>query len=93
MFANLIQLITGRPPPPGDYDLAFVKEVTVRLKPRRNPRIERIILVGWVLIAAKCWLMTWLIDRYQVPVDPLWVVAPTVAFALLCTAVYYLGRT
>jgi len=92
MFANLIQLITGRPPPPGEYDLAFIKEVSVRQKPRRNPHIERIILLGWTLIAGKCWLITWLIEKYQVPIDPLWIVAPTVAFALLCTAVYYLGR-
>jgi hypothetical protein len=88
MFANLIQLITRRPPP-DDYDLAFVKEVSVHAKPARSPRVERIILIGWGLIAGKCWLVTWLIEKYHVPIDPMWVVAPTVLFALLCTVVYF----
>ncbi len=88
MFANLIQLITRRAPP-DTYDLAFVKEVSLRVKSRRSPRVERFILICWGLIAVKCWLVTWLIAKYQVPIDPLWVVAPTVAFALLCTAIYF----
>jgi hypothetical protein len=88
MFANLIHFITRRPPPE-DYDLAFVKEVSVRAKPVRNPRVERLILICWVLIAGKCWLVTWLVEKYHVPIDPLWVIAPTLLFALLCTAVYF----
>lgn len=92
MFANLLQLITRRSPPAplaAAYDLAFVKEVSVREKTVPNPRMERLILAGWVLIAGKCWLVTWLIERYRVPINPLWVVVPSVLFALLCTVVYF----
>jgi hypothetical protein len=88
MFANLLQLIT-RHPPAEEYDVAFVKEVSVRRPEARDPRTLRVLLAGWLLIAGKCWLITWLIGKYHVPIDPLWVVGPTVLFALLCTAVYY----
>jgi len=54
-----------------------------------DPRTGRVLLAGWLLIAGKCWLVTWLIGKYHVPLDPLWVVVPTVMFALLCTVVYY----
>jgi len=88
MFANLLQLIS-RHPPAEDYDVAFVREVAVHAPAARNPRTLRVLLAGWLLIAGKCWLVTWLIEKYRVPIDPLWVVGPTVLFALLCTAVYY----
>ncbi len=89
MFANLLQLITGRPPSSHSYDEAFVQEVTIRRKIIRRPAVERLLLGCWLLIAAKCWLVVWLIGKYHVPVHPLWVIAPTVLFALLCTAVYF----
>ncbi len=91
MFANLLHLITRRAPAPltDAYDLAFVKEVSVRQKTPRNPRMERLILAAWILIAGKCWLMTWLIEKYHVPINPLWIVVPSVLFALLCTVVYF----
>ena len=91
MFANLLQLIT-RQPPAEEYDVAFVKDVSVRVPTAPNPRMLRVLLVGWLVIAGKCWLITWLIQKYHVPIDPLWVVGPTVLFALLCTAVYYRQR-
>ena len=54
----------------------------------RSPRSERWIVAGWVLIALKCVLLTWAINAYQVPIHPLWLVVPTVAFGLLATALY-----
>ena len=89
MFANFLQLITGRPTPPHNYEEAFVEEVTVRRPRIRRPGVERLLLGCWVAIAGKCWLTVWLIQKYHVPVHPLWVIAPTVLFALLCTAVYF----
>jgi len=88
MFANLLQLITRRPPAE-DYDHAFVKEVRID-PPRetRNPRAERWIIVGWVLIAVKCTAIWWAIVTYHVPIHPMWLVGPTVLFGLLATAVY-----
>ncbi len=88
MFTNFLQLIS-RQPPAEDYDVAFVRDVAVHVPTVRNPRTLRVLLAGWLLIAGKCWLVTWLIGKYHVPIDPLWVVGPTVLFALLCTAVYY----
>lgn len=87
VFANLLNLITRRPPPAA-YELAFVKEVTVRRKRRRNLRMERVLVIGWGLIVIKCVLVAWLVGKYHVPIAPMWVIAPSVAFALLCTWVY-----
>ena len=90
MFANLLQLITRRTP--AAYEHGFVREVRQVRRTPRNPKIERLIFLFWLLIAAKCWLVIWLVNRYQVPINPLWVNGPTVLFALLCTAVYF-GRS
>lgn len=91
MLTNFHQLIEGRRSAPREYDLAFVREVSVGTRPVHHPRFERWILTGWVLIAGKCWLVTWLVEKYRGPIAPLWIIAPTVLFALLCTAVYF-GR-
>ena len=88
MFANLLQLITRRPPPEA-YDRAFIKDVRIDpLRERRDPRAERWIIVGWLLIVVKCAALWWLIEAYRVPIHPLWLVAPTVLFGLLATATY-----
>ena len=88
MFTNFLHLITGRPPPGSAAD--FVKEVrVVRERPPRSRRTEKLILAGWVLIAAKSWLMIWLVEKYQVPINASWVIVPTVVFAGLCTALYF----
>jgi len=87
MFANLIQLITRRPAP--GYERGFVDEVHLTTRSPRNPRLERIILAGWLLIVAKCFLMIWLVDKYHLPFNANWVILPTVIFALLCTGVYF----
>ncbi len=66
-------------------------DTTTALPPEREPRspcAERWIVAGWVLIALKCVLLWWAIDAYQVPIHPLWLVVPTVAFGLLATALY-----
>jgi len=41
------------------------------------------------LIAVKCWTVSWLVERYHMKFDALWVNGPTVAFALMCTAIYF----
>ena len=48
------------------------------------------IAVCWGVIAVKCVVVVWLFSRYHVPVSALWVIAPTVVFAALCTLVYML---
>jgi len=88
MFADFVRLINRRPPT--DYERGFVRSVTVRGRSPRNRRLERLFVVCWVLIVIKSFAVVWLFDRYHVPVNPLWVIAPTLIFASLCTAVYLL---
>ena len=88
MFADLVRLIHRRSS--ADYERSFVCKVTVSDRAPRNRRVERFIAVCWVLIAIKSFAVVWLFSRYHVPVNPLWVIAPTVIFAALCTAVYLL---
>ena len=88
MIPNLLQLITRQPPP--DYAREFVEEVRLaEYLPARNPRVEKFILICWLLIAGKCWMVSWLVAKYHMGLNPLWVNAPTVTFALLCTAMYF----
>ena len=88
MFANLIRLITRRAPPP-DYAQGFVREVNISSHPVRLPRVERLILICWILILIKSVVVLWACAHYHTPFNALWVIAPTLLFAGLCTAVYY----
>jgi len=88
MFSNLVRLVSRRPH--SDYERGFVHSVTVREKSPRNPRVERVILWGWIIIVLKSIAVVWLFDRYHVLISALWVIAPTVVFASLCTLVYLL---
>ena len=75
---------------PEQYEQGFVRSVSVRRKAPRNPSVERILKLGWAVIVVKSLAVVWLFDRYHVQVNALWVIAPTVVFACLCTAVYLL---
>jgi hypothetical protein len=90
MLNNLFQLISRRPPGGGDH--GFVQEVRVSQPASRNRRVERLLLLGWVLIALKSGLLVWAVEKYHVPIDPLWVIVPTIIFGLLCTMVYIRGE-
>ena len=90
MLANFLQLF-GRNPD-ADYDQAFIQEINVRRPRVRNPHVERILLIGWILIAFKSAFVWWACTHYAVPMHPLWIVGPTFLFGLLCTAVYYARR-
>ena len=91
MFANLLQLITGRPPSPDVERNAFVEEVRVRHGEPRNAKVERLILICWILIAVKHVLIIWVCRRYPVPFHQLWVNFPTWLLGVLATGIYY-GR-
>ena len=64
--------------------------ITLTPQPRepRSPRAEKWIAAGWVLILVNCAVNWWAILAYNVPIHPLWLVAPTIAFAALATALY-----
>ncbi|HVW21038.1 MAG TPA: hypothetical protein VHC86_07455 [Opitutaceae bacterium] len=91
MFPNLLRLITRKPP--ASYDRSFVEEVRVpRERRRRNPKIDRLFAVGWILVALKTAFVIWAVPRYHIPFSAMWVVIPTLIFAALCTALYYWRR-
>jgi hypothetical protein len=91
MFANLLQLLTRRDPE--GYDFAFVKDVRKPVVPEaRSRRLEVVLAACWVLIGLKAWGVTALIQRYQVPLDPWWINAPTVAAGAICTLIYLRRR-
>jgi len=89
MFPNLVALITGRPPPPEVEHQAFVEEVRVQDREPRNPRVERLILICWVLIAVKHVAVIVAVHRYHVPFHQLWVNFPTWLLGVLATGIYY----
>ena len=56
---------------------------------RHRRRVETLIYFCWGLIVLKCFLVVWAVNRYAMPFNPLWVIAPTVIFAFLATSLYY----
>lgn len=91
MFANLLQLLTRRAPQ--GYDFAFVKDVRKPVPPEaRSRRLEVVLAICWVLIGLKGWIVTSLIQHYQVPLNPWWINAPTIAAGGICTLIYLLRR-
>lgn len=51
-------------------------------------RVRWVMSVAWVLIAIKCGLVWWAVEHWSMPFHPLWIVAPTLAFAGLATALW-----
>ncbi len=88
MLADFFQWSPRRRGP--DYEHAFVAGVEVRQPVPRDPRVERLILICWILIALKHVAVIWAVHHYHVPFNQLWVNAPTWLLATLATAVYYL---
>lgn len=89
MFAPLTRFFNRRPDP-RETDRVFVRGVKIE-HPRepRSRRAERVLVAGWVLVLAKCVLLHWTIRAYAVPIHPWWLIGPTLAFAALCTWVYW----
>jgi hypothetical protein len=92
VFANFVQLITGRVAAPEMGRPAFVEEVRTAEFAVRDPRVVRLIAVAWVLIAVKHVAIIWAVWRYHIPFHQLWINFPTWMLGVLATAVYY-GRT
>jgi hypothetical protein len=87
MFANLFHFPRRSPP---DYERGFIRDVRIEPAARpRNRRIERLLILCWVLIAIKSVVVIWAVRHYRIPFNPLWVIAPTVVFAALVTFVYW----
>lgn len=89
MFANLLNLVSGRPPSPEAARLPFVQSVHIRRREPRSAGLERLILVCWVLIALKHVVVIYACRHYQVPFHQLWINLPTWLLGTLATALYY----
>ena len=55
---------------------------------QHSRRVRLFMAIAWALIAIKCVLVWWAIGHWNVPIHPLWIVGPTVAFAGLATVVW-----
>jgi len=84
VISELFRLITGR-----SRDADFVEEVTIKEARQPSRAVERLILVGWAIIVAKCFVVAWAIERFAIPIQPGWVIVPTLFMAAICTALYY----
>lgn len=51
-------------------------------------RVRWFMGVAWTIILVKCALVWWAVNHWSMPFHPLWVVGPTLAFALLITAIW-----
>lgn len=87
VFANLLQLISRRPSAEVARH-AFVEEVAISDRERRNPRVERLIFICWVLITIKHVAIIWVCHRYPVPFHQLWINFPTWLLGVLATGIY-----
>ena len=87
MFADLFPW--NRHHSPETYERAFVAEVTVSRAEPENPRLEKLILLCWGLIAVKHIAVIWAVHHYAVPFHQLWINAPTFLLGLLATTAYY----
>lgn len=85
MFADLFNFQR----PAAHYDRAFIEEVDVRTVTAPDPKVERLILICWILIAIKHVAVIWAVYHYHIPFHQLWVNAPTWLLAALATGIYY----
>ncbi len=69
-----------------------LEENTSSQEAEASPWAPRLIVGGWILIAIKSVVVWWACAHYALPFHPLWIIAPTVAFAALCTGVYLYAR-
>jgi hypothetical protein len=72
------------------YDQAFVRSVSIEESTPRSRRLERILMIGWILIAIKWWVVIWAVAKFHIPIHPLLINIPTVIFGATCTLVYWL---
>lgn len=51
-------------------------------------RMRWFLGVAWIVILAKCVLVWWAMNHWNVPIHPAWVVVPTLLLAGLATALW-----
>ena len=51
-------------------------------------RARWFMAIAWLIILAKCVLVSWAINHWQVPFNAAWIVGPTIAFAALASGIW-----
>jgi hypothetical protein len=51
-------------------------------------RVRWFMVAAWVAILVKCVLVAWAVDYWHMPFHAMWIIAPTLAFAGLATALW-----
>jgi hypothetical protein len=51
-------------------------------------RVRWLMAMAWILILAKCILIWWAVEHWQVPVHAFWVIGPTLVFAGLASLLW-----
>jgi hypothetical protein len=51
-------------------------------------RVRWFMAIAWVIIAVKCIVVWWAMNRWHVPFHPLWIVGPTLVFAALASILW-----
>ncbi|MBL9205339.1 MAG: hypothetical protein JNN01_09660 [Opitutaceae bacterium] len=49
---------------------------------------RRFLAITWALIGIKCVIIWWAMAHWSVPFHPLWIVGPTLLFALVATGLW-----
>lgn len=89
MFAPFSRF-NGRDPAPEGTEGDFVRELRVeQAREPRSRRLELVLAICWVLVIAKCFAVHWAVKHYAVPFNAWWLIGPTLAFATLCTWIYW----
>ncbi|MDX2186902.1 MAG: hypothetical protein SFV32_08220 [Opitutaceae bacterium] len=68
--------------------------MTSRVHPsvRLHRKQVAFLVVAWLLILAKCVIVSWAIEHWQIPFKAGWLIYPTLAFALLATVLWIFHR-
>jgi hypothetical protein len=53
---------------------------------------RKLLLIAWVLIIIKCFATPWIIARWAIPVQPAWIIVPTLIFAVVATWIWVARR-
>lgn len=88
MLAHVFHRLLRLGSPSFSYERAFVREIAVSTGEPRSRRVERMLLLGWVLILLKSVLTAWAVQHYGVPVRASWIILPTLAMGAVCTWLY-----
>jgi hypothetical protein len=57
-----------------------------------NVADQLFLLVAWLLVGAKCFFVAWAFEHWHIPLNVWWIIAPTLALAVLATILWITHR-